>query len=139
MVTSPEHQPPSALEKEAGQWIPPPLEPLEIRVVMSIFALLGILLFAKEFYPAPTEAHRNVGFSFLLAFTNAGVLFRSQGKWRSNVPVAAAAAVAFVGGLLSLYVGIVEPHRLISCFLNPLVLFFVQYLAAMVAPIPQLL
>jgi membrane-bound metal-dependent hydrolase YbcI (DUF457 family) len=137
-VTSPEPQQRSALEKEEEQWVAPPLEPLEIKVVMSIFALLGILLFARQFYPAPEEAHRSVGFSFFVASTGAGALVRSQGKWRSNVPVAVAAAFAVVCGLLSAYVGIMEPHRLIPWFLHPFVMLFAQYAVAMVAPIPHL-
>jgi hypothetical protein len=137
-LSSPEPQRRSALEKEEEPWVAPPLEPLEIKFLMSIFALFLILLFAREFYPAPTEAHRNVGLSFLIVSGNASALIRGRRKLRLNVPVAIAAAVAVVCGLLSLYVGIAEPHRLIPWFLHPFVLFFVQYAVAMVAPIPHL-
>jgi hypothetical protein len=135
-VTSPEQQHGIAPGGEQEQ--PPKLvlEPRDVKILVTVSALILVILFSKQYYPAPREALRNVRMSFLILSLGASPLIHSLGKWRSNVPVAVATVVVVLYGLLSLYLGFVEPHRLIPWFLHPLVVVFMLFLVVIVTPLP---
>jgi ABC-type sugar transport system permease subunit len=99
------------------------LEPLEIKVVMSIFVLLGILLFAKEFDPTPREAFRNVHVSLLMLSIAVPHVVLNWRKWRSDLSGAAPFGIAVLYAFLSVWLGDKEPHRLIPWFLHPMAVF----------------
>ena len=119
-MTSPQAQQPNGRDGDQEQWVPPPLQPLEVAAVASVFVLLAAIVFAREFDPAPREAVRNVHVSLLLLTAAVPTVFLNWRAMRSDLFGAAPLAASVLYLLLSVWLGIVEPHRVIPWYLHPL-------------------